>query len=1331
MQYAPRLLVRLIISLPLLPLLLTTAWLMPNSQATSGGKAKAYRAESTITGRPYRRPALESYVAAQSPTSSGKTITVNTTNDIIAADGRCSLREALMAANDNRKVNECSAGGTGMDTIKFNLGGGTPSIKLNSPLPNITDPIQIVGNSGLSTRIEINGSSAGAADGITLAQGSSGSIIGSLVINHFNGAGIYIQPGVNGNTIKSCYIGTDSAGQSAAGNSFSGIEIENSSNNVIGGAVTGDQNVISGNSEAGIFITGTSSTGNSIQGNLIGTDVNGQTAIPNTLSGMIINQAPNNTIGGIATNARNVISGNGESGIFVNGSAAAGNKILGNLIGTDVTGFIALSNSIRGISLIGAPNNTIGGTETSARNVIAANRGAGVGIFDNTATGNQVLGNFIGINAAGNYALGNGDFGVVIEDASSNRIGGTASGARNVISANIEAGIIITGSTSTNNSIEGNFIGTNASGTGALGNAGGVAIDSASNNVIGGADSSARNVISGNFGDGIVIGGGGNNRVENNFIGTTADGLQNLGNLLNGVMILESSGNTVGGTTSGKGNVIAYNQLVGVLIAPVSGPSNRNSITGNSIFNNTQANIDISGNARDTFTDGLTGNDAGDADSGTNNYQNFPVIASVTSTGIISGSIDSLPTNTAYPVRIEFFANSACHATGQGGGESFLGFTTVTSPGNFTAQVTLPSGKSFVTATATDANGNTSEFSACRKVNSLPTVMAIAVDQPAGSAARRQIAKVNDIDQSPGALVVSLTQLSGSGLSISNQSVDAAGNVFADVVAACTASNTTLDLTVRDELGEKASAIILVHPTSPLLPTLGTYANQTVGQGATLNIIPSARPGDDGGLSSVQVTASAGFAGQVKVNAVTGTVNVTNANPPGNYTITVTAIDNCGLITNRSFQLTVDKVVTTLANSATCLSQGSTIKVDTQITHYGPTSVTGSLILSLPSELTAVPNSCQLSPATGACNTNDSQLISWTGTLTPGQTVSVSFDTQLTTVPAKGSVISISSFASFESGTTTSYSTNININCEDEPGVPYPATARVSDDKPGSVLFFPIYSSTYDSPQSENTRLSLTNLDKTTSTQLHVFFVNNNGGVASSFLCLAPLQTMTMLVSDYDPGVRGYILAIAVDATGCPIKFNNLIGSEQIKLASGHAASLSAIAFAAIAETPVICPPGATTATLKFDGVNYNPAPRTLALSNIASPADGNEHLLILDLFGGDFSSQNVGALGDFTGLFYDAESKPYSFSFSSTQPQFQKIISDSFPRTQPRWSSAVTSGKSGWMRFASNTNRSVIGVSLSKGTNLLPYSQGHNLHYLDFTNTATLTIPLIRPVCQ
>ena len=188
-------------------------------------------------------------------------------------------------------------------------------------------------------------------------------------------------------------------------------------------------------------------------------------------------------------------------------------------------------------------------------------------------------------------------------------VGGTAAGARNVISGNGGDGVLISNFQTAENAVRGNFIGTNASGNAALGNSGaGVEISNADENLIGGTASGARNVISGNGGDGVVIFGSDatGNVVQGNFIGTGVNGTTALGND-DGVVISSGSESTVGsaiGSTAG-GNRIAHNDGDGVLV--FGGLAVGNSVLSNSMFSNGELGIDLSGGTQDAF--GVTAND--------------------------------------------------------------------------------------------------------------------------------------------------------------------------------------------------------------------------------------------------------------------------------------------------------------------------------------------------------------------------------------------------------------------------------------------------------------------------------------------------------------------------------------------------------------------------------------------------------------------------------------------------------------------------------------------------------------------------------------------------
>jgi hypothetical protein len=262
--------------------------------------------------------------------------------------------------------------------------------------------------------------------------------------------------------------------------------------------------------------------------------------------------------------------------------------------------------------------------------------------------------------------------------------------------------------------IDGNIIGTNATGTAALAHNTGVLIfnPGVNNTTLGGTTPGARNLISGNSQLGVSIDGGSTgNRIEGNYIGTNASGTEALANIGVWVSLSGSSITTVGGTVSGAGNVIANNGGNGIRVNG-SGTTG-NSILGNSIFSNTGIGIDLS-------PLGVTANDAGDADTGPNGLQNFPLLtsASVGAGTAVGGTLNSTPSAS---FRIELFASPACDASGNGEGQTFLGFTNATTDGagnaSFVASVPTVAVGQAITATATNlASNDTSEFSACRTV---------------------------------------------------------------------------------------------------------------------------------------------------------------------------------------------------------------------------------------------------------------------------------------------------------------------------------------------------------------------------------------------------------------------------------------------------------------------------------------------------------------------------------------------------------------------------------------------------------------------------------------
>jgi CSLREA domain-containing protein len=253
--------------------------------------------------------------------------------------------------------------------------------------------------------IVLDGSGAGAVSGLTIT--ATGCTVRGLVINQFGNHGIHISgAGASGNLVAGNFIGTDANGTTDLGNIDDGVFIESGPTNTVGGTTAASRNLVSGNGLKGIDISNATASGNVVQGNYIGTDANGTAAIGNDEHGISIADAPSNTIGGTAAGAGNVVSGNALHGIEIIFGNATDNTVQGNYIGTDVSGTVALSNGEQGVVIADAPSNTIGGTTGGARNVISGNTGNGVWIDGTGASGNLVAGNSIFSNGGLGIDLG-------------------------------------------------------------------------------------------------------------------------------------------------------------------------------------------------------------------------------------------------------------------------------------------------------------------------------------------------------------------------------------------------------------------------------------------------------------------------------------------------------------------------------------------------------------------------------------------------------------------------------------------------------------------------------------------------------------------------------------------------------------------------------------------------------------------------------------------------------------------------------------------------------------------------------------------------------------
>ncbi len=592
--------------------------------------------------------------------------------------------------------------GNGYDGVFIGLGaknntvGGDTAAERNLISGNDLDGVAIhnlntmsntVSGNYIGTNISGTAVLSNTLDGVYIYGGAKSNMVGGntdgernvISGNGRDGVRIYGSETMT-NTVSGNYIGTDVSGTAVLSNTLAGVRIEaGARDNTIGGDTDGERNVISGNGEDGVRIADSGTTGNTVSRNYIGLAANGTDDLGNSQYGVVIDDgAQNNTVGGDTEDERNVISGNDNDGVAVFQNVTPGNIISGNYIGTDASGTADRGNAGDGVYIGWSQDNTIGGDTEDERNVISGNGQHGIRIYSSDTMSNTVSGNYIGLAANGTDALGNDLNGVdIYGDPQNNTIGGDTGGERNVISGNGNRGVRIDGSGTMSNTVSGNYIGTDKSGTLDRGNSsdGLYITNGAQNNTVGGDTDGERNVISGNDNNGVQISGSGtmSNTVSGNYIGLAANGTAALGNANRGVYIVSDAQNN----TVGPGNVIAYNSYEGVEVN--GGSTSGNTITQNSIFSNNTMGI--------LLTAGANGGIAA------------PVIMTTT-----VGSVNVVGTACA-DCTVEVFENSDA----DGEGETYVGDTTATTSGAFTVTVSSLSDP-YLTATATDARG-TSEFS--------------------------------------------------------------------------------------------------------------------------------------------------------------------------------------------------------------------------------------------------------------------------------------------------------------------------------------------------------------------------------------------------------------------------------------------------------------------------------------------------------------------------------------------------------------------------------------------------------------------------------------------
>jgi len=677
---------------------------------------------------------------------------VNISDDNNTIGGATTGAGNLISGNDGDGI---EIRGTGNQILGNKIGA---NLNGNAALGNGGSGILIGSSSSMPSRNTIIGGAATGAGNLISGNGGDGILIEK---QHASGAR------VEGNK-----IGADATGAYAIPNAWSGVRIFDAPDNTLGGSSAAAGNLISGNGLHGVLISGKHAANNLVLGNKIGANAAGSLAIPNLGNGVAILFAPRNQVGGELAGEGNLIAGNGKNGVYLSTSFTA---VMGNQIGVKSGGTQALPNAKNGIEVYSGSHNTLGGQIAGAGNLISGNSGAGIAILEQAAEYNQIFGNRIGVNAGGSSALGNGNNGIIVREAFGTTIGGSNALAANLISGNDGYGIVLAGDHSISY-IQGNQIGSDANGASAIGNTyGGVLAQDGSINFIGGSIPAEGNLISGNGGPGVAILSQSSNVIQNNKIGSDSSGWNALGNLGEGIGVWsgyhsildnrivsnQGAGVLISGAEAesnslynnqiglaedealkveipngGGGFKLMGNSLEGVLITGGAADNQIGAVNqGNSIAGNGRAGVAVVGNGMgnrviynnifsnttlgiDLGSDGVTLNDDGDADAGPNGLQNFPILtgAAPANGGVaITGYMPAAP---ATQYTLQFFANSQCDPAKYGEGSSYLGEISLASNAagmlylDHTLPFTIPTGY-FLTATATEPHGSTSEFSPC------------------------------------------------------------------------------------------------------------------------------------------------------------------------------------------------------------------------------------------------------------------------------------------------------------------------------------------------------------------------------------------------------------------------------------------------------------------------------------------------------------------------------------------------------------------------------------------------------------------------------------------
>ncbi|MBC7487170.1 MAG: right-handed parallel beta-helix repeat-containing protein [Cytophagaceae bacterium] len=457
---------------------------------------------------------------------------------------------------------------TGASTIL--IGGSAYNLKnvignntqMGIRMSNNTVSTIIIGN---FIGLALNNNSAGNSNvGLNLSTAAAVTVGGPLwqernVIGSNGNDGINMSGTITGLTVQNNYIGFDSTGTLARGNTGDGMDISNASTILIGGSAYNLRNVIGNNTQVGIRLSN-STVSTTIKGNFIGLNANGAAA-GNLGNGIQSNTATAVIIGGPLLMERNVVSSNSNDGMNLN--LTTGLTIQNNYVGFDSTGLVARGNLNDGIEISGTSSSTVlvGGSAYNLRNVIGNNSQDGLRI-SNVLVSAIIKGNIIGLAANGTTAAANGNHGMEIGTVVGLTIGGPAAAERNLVSSNTQRGITISNSNPV--VIQNNYVGTDSSGLMARGNVErGISVNITTSLIIGGTAYNLKNIVSANGQVGIAVDNSPGVIFKGNFVGLAKNGTTAMGNGQHGVLIERSNGALIGGPTAPERNVVASNSQRG------------------------------------------------------------------------------------------------------------------------------------------------------------------------------------------------------------------------------------------------------------------------------------------------------------------------------------------------------------------------------------------------------------------------------------------------------------------------------------------------------------------------------------------------------------------------------------------------------------------------------------------------------------------------------------------------------------------------------------------------------------------------------------------------